>query len=394
MKPSDVIVIGAGPAGATAAHRLASSGARVTLIEKEHFPRDKTCGDGMASEGLKILERTGLGVWARQFPTFDLLRLSSPDGKLLDIPVLAPSGVCFGRTIPRRLLDAELAKAALNAGVVLVEDTTVQDVDIQMKCARVSTDSGAFESQLVILADGSHAPVTRRLGLSTSLPEMIAIRQYLTGDSGPANRLEIHFQQSILPGYNWLFPLQDGRVNAGSFTFTSRTRSKKINLQEELARFKADEGITESRLAHTETDGLPRAHPLRTNFGATRTHTERILVVGDAAEVVSPFSGEGLAPSMRSAELAAEHALLALTNGRFSKEFLSLYTLQLEHEFQQDCRDARILRAALSAPWILNRAFRNMRGDETLALTIGAIVIGLYPPGIALRPRSLMRLLR
>jgi len=173
---TDVAVVGAGPAGSVAAQRLAAVGVRVVLLERATFPRDKPCGDGVSGRGLAVLVRAGLDEWVSQFPAPKVLRLTSPDGQVLDVRPETGGGYCYGRTIPRRLLDARLAQAAVEAGVRLVEGTRVRGVEwAGGSRPSVVADGLEVTAQLVILADGSRAPVTRHLGLVRELPEMIAV---------------------------------------------------------------------------------------------------------------------------------------------------------------------------------------------------------------------------
>ncbi len=378
---TDVVIVGAGPDGSVAAQRLAAAGVQVVLLERATFPRDKPCGDGVAAHGLAVLARSELDEWASQFPAPEVIRLTSPDGQVLDERPETDDDHCYGRTIPRRLLDARLAQAAVEAGTHLVEGTRVRTVEwTNGAVPSVVAEGLEVTAQLVILADGSHAPVTRRLGLVQEPPEMVAVRQYFVGDAGPPGRLEIHFPRDLIPGYAWLFPVGDGHVNAGAGTFTRRARRGDVNLRKVLARFVADPTATEGRLAREEPVGPVRGHPLRTRLGGTRTHAERVLVAGDAAGLANPLSGEGIAPAMESGELAAAHALAA-------------YSQALEARYGADRRAARILRLALNVPRLLNRAFRRLRRDCDLALLIAYIVIGHKSPRLALRPTTLLRLL-
>jgi menaquinone-9 beta-reductase len=393
MDKSDVIIIGAGPAGAVAAHHLAVRGLSVTLLEKETFPRDKTCGDGVTGEGLKVLESIGLGDWSKQFPTFEVLRLSSPDGKQLDIEVKAPAGECYGRTIPRRLLDANLAQAAVSAGARLYEAARVENITIDQQSTRVSAGKQELSSQVVILAEGAHATLARRLGLLSSPSRMIAMRQYLSGDVGPTNRLEIHFQSAVLPGYNWLFPMGDGRVNVGTWAYTRSVTQNRFDLNTELSRFIHDETITEGRLKLCEGLSPPKAHPLRTHLGSGVVHGERLLVAGDAADLVNPLSGEGIAPAMKSGELAAAAVISAITQGDFSKQALAGYARQLRMSFLANYRAARLLQSAFNYPGLIIRAFKNMRQDADLARLVGFIITGKEPAYQALKLTTLTRLI-
>ena len=390
---ADVAIVGAGPAGSVAAQRLAAAGAQVVLLERATFPRDKPCGDGVSANGLAALARTGLGEWAAQFPAPEVLHLTPPDGQPLDVRPDAGDGHCYGRTIPRRLLDARLAQAAMEAGARLVEGAQVSGVEWANAGPTVVAEGLKVTAQLVILADGSNAVVTRRLGMAQGQPELIAVRQYLAGDIGPPQRLEIHFQREIIPGYTWLFPMGDGRVNVGTGTLIRRVRQGKASLQETLARFVNDSTATNGRLARAEPVGPMRGHPLRTRLGGTRTHAERVLVSGDAAGLVNPLSGEGIATAMESGELAAAHALIALETGDFSARALAPYSQALEARYGADQRAARILRLALNSPRLLDHAFRRLREDRDLALLIGLIIIGHKSPRLALRPTTLLRLL-
>jgi geranylgeranyl reductase family protein len=389
-----VAVVGGGPAGSTVAHRLAAAGVQVALLERATFPRDKACGDGVSGDGLAALVRSGLGEWASQFAAPEVLRLTAPDGQPLDVRPDTDPSHCYGRTIPRRLLDARLAQAAVDAGARLLESTRVQHVERSNGGPiRVVAGSLAVEAELAILADGSNAGVTRRLGLVKREPELLAIRQYFAGDTGPAERLEIHFERWITPGYTWVFPMNNGHINVGTGTFTWRVRQGGVALREVLSRFTSDQAAAGGRLSQAEPAGPVRGHALRTRLGDTRTHAERMLVVGDAAGLVDPLSGEGIARALESGELAAAHALDALETGDLTAQALSRYSRELVSRYRADQRAARILRLALNAPRLLNRVFDRLRQDKGLALLIGHIIIGDKSPRLALRPATLLRLL-
>jgi geranylgeranyl reductase family protein len=391
---TEVAIVGAGPAGSIAAHRLATAGVQVVLLERATFPRDKACGDGVSAHGLAMLERTGLEEWASRFTAPEVLRLTSPDGQVLDVQPTPLNGHCYGRIIPRRLLDTRLAQAAMEAGTHLLEGTRVRSIErTNGYPLRIVAEGATVEAQIAILADGSNAPVTRQMGLVQEPPELIAIRQYFAGDAGPGKRLEIHFESPITPGYTWLFPVSDGHVNVGTGTFIRRIQQDGIALKDILARFTSDSTATEKRLAKAEPVGPVQGHPLRTQMKATRTHAERVLVIGDAAGLVSPLSGEGIARAMESGEIAAAHALKALAAGDFSARALAAYTRDLQTRYAADQSAARLLQRALHTPRLLNRIFRKLQRDEELAMLIGFIILSHKSPRLALRPATLWRLL-
>jgi geranylgeranyl reductase family protein len=393
MNQFDAAIVGAGPGGSVAAQRLAAAGINVVLLEKDTFPRNKSCGDGVTSEGLEVLKRCGLGDWVAGFPVMPALRLSSPGGLILDIPFERYGEGVVGRLIPRRLMDALLAQKAVEAGAELCQNCLVRDVRIDpAQGVALQTDDGEVNARLLILAEGSAGILSRRLGLTREGPELSAVRQYLTGDSGPDDRLEIHFQAGILPGYNWIFPMGGSRVNIGSGTYTCRVRRGELNLQRELQRFMED-SITEGRLLHCEPASAIRGHPLRTQLIDQRTHGDRLLAVGDAAGLVGPFSGVGIAPALRSGEMAAEHALRALQHNHFSDKDLAGYSRELRDHYGADARAARMLRSLLNNPHRLDALFRRLQNDDELALLMGHILLHKRSPRLAFRFSTILRLL-
>jgi geranylgeranyl reductase family protein len=392
MEQTEVAIIGAGPGGSATAYHLAASGIKVVLLDKKIFPRDKTCGDLITIDGLQVLERMNLGEWASGFKQVRALQFTSPDGKILDTPVTAARGDVAARIIPRRLLDYELVQAAVRVGARLVDGVCVRDVVLNGARPRVLTDNMEIEADLVILADGSQAPVSRRLGMVKDDFDLLAVQQYLVGDSDPAGPVEFHFQQAVIPGYTWLIPMGDGQFNIGAGTYTSRIRRNELNLKEILEMFKTNHPVSRNRLANSEPLGPIKAHPLRTNLKGTHTHADRVLVVGDAAGLVSPFTGEGIAPALVSAQFAAVQAQKALIAGDFSEKFLAPYTQALRRRYLADKRAGRILRMILRNPSLLNHIFRRMRRDDGMAQQFMHVFLDECSPAQLLNLKTLLKI--
>jgi menaquinone-9 beta-reductase len=365
----------------------------VALVEQSIFPRQKPCGDGVGSKGLEIMKQMGLADWMEPFRTPQVLRMSAPDGAVVDLHPDLSQGFCYGRTIPRQVLDAKLVDCAVMKGTRLFERSRVDDISrVDNKGLEVWAGSLKIDTRLVILADGSQAPVTRKLGLVGGPPDLAAIRQYFSGDGCP-ERIEFHFQRWALPGYTWIFPLSDGRVNAGAGTFTRRIKQGKAVLQEIFERFVSTSPFFKGRMRNPVPDGNIRGHPLRTHFGTTPTHADRILMVGDAAGLVNPLSGEGIGAGMMSGETAARFALKALQTGDPGTDSLSAYTRALAAQFGDDWKAARLIRRILNHPVLLNRVFRNMKDDPNLAMLVGHMLVSHIPQREVLKPANLLRLL-
>lgn len=371
-----------------AAQRLAQKGVQVALLEKNKVPWLKTCGDLVTREGLEALGRSDLGAWTEKFKMVDRIRFTAPNKQVLDI-YLGEKPIA--RMIPRFEMDELLVKEALRSGVDFKEGCRVRRAEVTESGVRVHADGVEIDAQMLILADGSHAPITRNLGLFKEQVDLIAVRQYLTGDSDPDGPLEFHFQEHIIPGYTWMFPIGNGQVNVGVGTYFRRTKSKEVDLRAWLEQFKAQHPIQADRLSKMEPVGPIRGHPLHTHLGGTQTHAERVLVVGDAAGLVGPFTGEGIAAALRSGERAAEAAWDALQAGDFSAEKLASYTQALEERYKADQRAARILRASLKTPALLNRFIGNLCQDEEMARTFGLVYVDELPPRLLLRPGNVLR---
>lgn len=360
MKRADVLIVGAGPSGLMAAIHLSNAGFNVAIFEKEIFPHIKTCGDMVTLEGLDLLKSVGLNRWLTGFRRVDTLRLSSPNGQIIDIPACDSTSEANIRMIPREYLDAKLAETAVNAGVLLYQGERVLNAAIDSaKGVQINTRTGTYQGEILLLADGSHAPITRKLGLLQEPPDLIAARQYLTAPQvNPEGPLELHFQKNVIPGYTWLFPEGNGVINLGCGTYTRYVSSKKIDLFNVIETFKRNDPILVNRLKNAKPLGPIKTHPLRTHLGGTLTHGDRFLVLGDAAGLISPLTGEGITSGMLSGTLAAQFVSSAFAVGDFSAKQLVPYTKKLKEHFGRNRRAAQILRRVMLQPHFLNHFFK------------------------------------
>ncbi len=323
----DALVVGAGPGGSTAAYHLARHGLDVLVVERAAFPREKVCGDGLTPRAVVQLRRLGVDVDEPRFERHEGLRIYSRRVTLeLPWPALEdfPS---FGLVMTRSEFDELLARHAEKAGAALMEQTEalapIQDGG-WVTGARIRSADGqekTVRARFVIAADGASSRFAAQVGVrrDPSKPLGIAARRYFRIERRPGPWLEVWMDlwdgDAIMPGYGWLFPLADGTVNLGAGLLNTFTNFKDMSAQRVFDAFARmlPEGWN---VNDGSAGGRTLSGPLPMGFARTPPAVPGMLVVGDAAGLVNPFNGEGIAYAMEAGELAAELIHDALVSDR------------------------------------------------------------------------------
>ena len=328
---ADVIVVGAGPAGATTAFYLAQSGLDVLLLEKSRFPREKVCGDGLTPRAVKTLVGMGISVseqdgWVRNKG----LRVIGA-GKRLELPwpELA-SYPGYGLVRTRLDLDETLARRAQQAGARLLEGVTVTGPVRDERSGRIigvvakAADGGderTYRARVVVAADGNSSRLSVAMGLRKrdDRPLGVAVRTYYRthrhDDDYLESWLDLWDGDRLLPGYGWIFGMGDGTSNVGLGLLNTSAAFGNTDyhalLRKWLEGMPAEWGFTEEN----RTQPI-RGAALPMGFNRTPHYYQGLLLAGDAGGMVNPFNGEGIAYAMESGEILARTIVQALARSR------------------------------------------------------------------------------
>ncbi|MBW3582085.1 MAG: geranylgeranyl reductase family protein [Euryarchaeota archaeon] len=376
-KEYDAIVAGGGPGGATTATFLARQGYKVALFEKERFPRDKPCGDAISGKSVRVLDALGLIDQVEKVPMALALgvRFTSPDTTELVVPFPKPKAseerVAMGKShnepgyvCRREIYDNVLFQAAKKTkGVKVFEETPVESAIMEGgRCVGVKTKDGKeHRAKVVVGAGGALCPVGRTVGAYERDPAhwVAAIRVYWKDVKDVDDNIEIHFVDDIIPGYFWIFPLENGLANVGIGMREDYVKKDKKDLKELLDRCIHDNPLFVERFAGaTKVEGSQRGWILPLGSRRRRLSGEGWLTVGDAAGLIDPFSGEGIGNAMVSGQLAAEQIHIALSNGGATADALAPYDIKVWAEIGDELERSYKMQKLGRHKWLLNFVVR------------------------------------
>ena len=402
---ADVIVVGAGPAGATTAYHLAQAGLDVLLLEKTSFPREKVCGDGLTPRAVKSLVAMGIDIspeagWIRN----QGLRIIG-GGHRLEIawPDLAeyPS---FGLVRKRMDFDQTLALAAQKSGVRLHERTSVTGPVVDERTGRVmgvsartTDESGtrgpevAYRAPLVVAADGNSSRLSLAVGLRPrdDRPMGVAVRTYYTSPRHEDDWLESWLElwdysgkePTLLPGYGWAFGVGDGTSNVGLGILNTSKAFQHVDYRALLKGW-LDHTPQEWGYRDENMTQPVRGAALPMGFNRQPHYRQGLMLVGDAGGMVNPFNGEGIAYAMESGEIAARVIAQALAQPdvRSAESVLAGYPRALKDAYGGYYTLGRKFVAAIGHPWVMQFATKHGMPRPALMRIVMKLLANLTEP--------------
>lgn len=370
----DSIIVGGGPAGSSAAMYLNRKGLNTLLVDKTSFPRDKICGDAISGKAIQSLYELDLldGVDLLKGDQINRIIFGGPNQKTFDLKLKFNENqnhIKEGYVIKREIFDNYLFEKAkqecdfrenFNVTDLIYENDTV----VGIKGFGANRKEEIIYGKVICGADGSNSIVAQRTGnyKMDINHTALAIRCYYKNVSGLTDQIELHYVDELRPGYFWLFPAGDGIANIGLGLLKSDIKKSKKNLVEYLdivtsSRSFKDRFKNAIKLEKPVGWNLPMGSKIRNSYG------NGYLLLGDAAGLVDPFTGEGIGNAMISAKIASEIINQAKIKNDFSASFLEAYHTNLWRtlggELDTSTRLQKIARYRLLLNFVINRASRD-----------------------------------
>lgn len=357
-----VLIIGAGPSGTACAATLHALGHEVVLIDKATFPRDKCCGDGLTANALRVLEKLHFNPErVADWHVCNDVVVRSPDGREVHLPLPSSGGAFSGvyaAIAPRAQLDHALVEHCREMGIAIHEGHAFinmvrnDDVGVAIEVEGL----GVVEADYVVAADGMWSPVRKALGVASAgyLGEWHAFRQYYNNVTGTAaTQLHVWFEEDLLPGYFWSFPLPGNRANVGlGILRTSGQSTKFMNnvWQTMLTRSHIAEALGPSAVA----EDRHTAWPIPARIDDAVRASGRVLFIGDAVSACDNLTGEGIGQSLETGIFAGE----AIHRGGNAADVRRAYSRALDAHLLADHRMSVLLGWALAKPRVAKMALR------------------------------------
>ena len=370
----DAIIVGAGPAGSSAAIYCNKLGLNTLLIDKSIFPRDKICGDALSGKSVKILEELDLLQDLDKLDGAIVNRIifGNPNHSECELHLnksLNKRHISHGFVIPRKIFDNYLFKKASDVSDV-VSGFNVDDLiynKSQVVGVKGKTSNGEqkkYFGNIVLGADGPYSIVSRKSGLYNSDMNYTAVglRCYYENVEDLTDQIELHYVNETIPGYFWIFPAGNKKANIGVGLLKSSAKKKKYNLQQIMQQV-----INSKNFKHRfkNSNALEKPKGWNLPFGNTKreNHGNGFLLLGDAAGLVDPFTGEGIGNAMESGKIAADIVLKAKKINNFSNQILSEYDKVLWEYLGSELKTSTLLlklaHYRILLNFVIDRASRN-----------------------------------
>ena len=378
----DVIIVGGGPAGSSAALYAKQYGLKTIVLDKSIFPRDKICGDALSGKCIRIMRELDLleGLNILGGAAINSITFGSPSYKYFNLDLKKSnqnSSVSKGYVIPRLTFDNYLFQKVKSISDTR-ENFTVQD--IIYKNGKINGIVGKnknghdeiIQAPVVIGADGTNSIVARKLGLYKMDMEntSIAIRCYYSGVKGLSDQIELHYIKEVNPGYFWLFPIGEGKANIGIGLSKNYAKKDNRTLQQILNQV-TNSGPFKKRFENATQLEKPKGWNLPCGSIHRKNYGDGFMLIGDSAGIIDPFTGEGIGNAMVSGKYSMKVLSKSKSKNNFSKEAFSEYDKllwgEIGKELKTSTRLQNVAKSSFLLNFVINRAARNEEVQNIIA---------------------------
>ena len=387
MTETDILIIGAGPGGAATALFLAKQGIRCVLVDKASFPRDKICGDALSGKVVEVLRKldpslvSDLEKHTEFLGSFGVTFIA-PNGKPLRVPfkkeintATSPPGFISKRIDFDHWLIEEVRK---HSEIELFENTELRKFERTSNGYTATSRSGqTFQAKLIIAADGANSSFAKDIaGLKTEpAHNCFGLRAYYKNVSGldHQNFIELHFLKEFLPGYFWIFPLPNGYANIGVGMRADVMHDKGINLKKEFEKLISTHPSIKDRFVNAEQIGEVKLHGLPLGSKKRSLSGDHYMLIGDAAMLIDPFTGEGIGNAMMSGMLAAQQTKACIEQKDFSTTAMRSYDKAVYDRLWSELLLSYRMQQLVNFPSIFNFVVNKANTNTMLKETISAM---------------------
>lgn len=384
---TDVLIAGAGPAGAVTAIFLAKEKIHHILIDKYNFPRDKICGDALSAKTTGMLQRINPD-WQKLFFTDNSTSIISKgiqfiatNNMELEIPFrlnTSQQKSPLGFVSKRVHFDNNLVNLIDPQYSIFLSQTSLEDIAYENNGLKVTINAGGetryIFTKMIVGAEGRGSIVAKKMAKHILEPAHFSagVRAYYKGvkNMHAENFIELHFFKQLQPGYFWIFPLPNGEANVGVGMLSSAVSSKKVNLKQLMLDIIEKHPVIKERFANATVQNKIEGWGLPLGSKKRKLSGERFLLTGDAGSLIDPFTGEGIGNAMVSGLVAARVIKNSIEQQDFSAAFLAQYDVELYKKLWAELKLSHYLQILSSKPWLFNFVIKKASKSKELRETI------------------------